>query len=290
MKKQSTSRKQPVAPKKHTSKNASVAAQRAWAIMTERQKNELRKRYRQDPDKDGVPTGFDCKPYNKKKQESFLPDDVKWIKSNKIEKDKKLGSGMIGDVYKVKGNNNLVVKTVTKIRKSTKNTSPEVAKFAENAAKFRNGAFNKEMEFYEKNKMYKEPLIIPAKKVKINGTNEIGVIKPAITPIIEPSTGRIKNKQLITEKMLLDAQRKLTILSYKGYIFSDGLQLGIDRSGNLLQFDTGQMKRIINNGKISNAPFKHNNALWLQFIRKFDKFLNVGPLERTAALDRKYSN
>ena len=282
-KKQSTSKKRP-------SKNASVAAQRAWAIMTERQRNEIRKRYRQDPDKDGVPTGFDCRPYNKKKQESFLPDDANWIKSNKIEKDKKLGSGMIGDVFKVKGNNNLVIKTVTKIRKTTKNTPPEVAKFAKNAAKFRNSAFDKEMEFYDKNKMYKEPLIIPAKKVKISGTNEIGVVKPSIIPIIEPSTGRIKNKQLITEKMLLDAQKKLTILSYRGYIFSDGLQLGIDRSGKLLQFDTGQMKRIINNGKISAAPFKHNNALWLQFIRKFDKFLNVGPLERTAALDRKYSN
>lgn len=289
MKSKPTSKKQSIS-KKRPSKNASVAAQRAWAIMTERQRNEIRKRYRQDPDKDGVPTGFDCRPYNKKKQESFLPDDANWIKSNKIEKDKKLGSGMIGDVFKVKGNSNLVIKTVTKIRKTTKNTPPEVAKFAKNAAKFRNSAFNKEMEFYDKNKMYKEPLIIPAKRVKINGTNEIGVLKPTIIPIIEPSTGRIKNKQLITEKMLLDAQKKLTILSYRGYIFSDGLQLGIDRSGKLLQFDTGQMKRIINNGKISDAPFKHNNALWLQFIRKFDKFLNVGPLERTAALDRKYSN
>jgi hypothetical protein len=274
---------------KRKSSNASTAAQRAWAILTPKQKAILLKRYRQDPDKDGVPTGFDCQPYNKKKQESFAPDDLKWITANKIETDRKIGSGMIGDVATVKGNKNLIVKTVTKLRKPNKNTPRDVIQCASRAADFRKTAFDAEIRFYEKNHMYKEPLIIPSKHIALAGTNEIGIVRPVVKPVVDPSTGRLKNKNLVTEKMLLDAQRKLTILSYKGYIFSDGLQLGIDKTGKLLQFDVGQMKKINNSrGKISNIPFKHNNVVWLQFIQKFKKYLKVGPIERTQTLDKKY--
>ena len=129
-------------------KNASVSAQKAWAKMPSSLKKELRGQL-PDHDKDKVPTGFDCRPLNKNKQESFLPDDFKYIK-NKISvvpTSNIIGKGTNGIIMPVKGNKNLVVK----VEKSAA-WSP----------------VDKEGEFFSKNNLDKEPLFIPTKAVKLD--------------------------------------------------------------------------------------------------------------------------
>ncbi len=258
---------------KRPSPNASVAAQKAWALLTPAQKAVLKKRYRQDPDRDGVPTGYDCRPYDPKKQEAFLPEDQAYIKTHPIvpikrkgSRERLLGEGTNGYVLGVAGNSRVALK----VGKSE----------AWNDLK-------SEARFYKKHQMSKLPLMIPLKEVKTD-KGEYAVLKPIVKPIAEP--GYVKNKSAFTDQRLEELRQKIIKLSYRGYIFSDGLQLGIDKAGRLLQFDTGAMKRVHSKSGISNKPFEENNIEWKTLLKKLGKSTSkYGKIERTTLLDHYYT-
>lgn len=273
MKTKSTSKKQSIS-KKRPSKNASVAAQRAWAIMTERQRNEIRKRYRQDPDKDGVPTGYDCRPYNPKKQESFLPADMEYIKSHPVvpvrrinEKAVELGSGRNGTVLKIKDNDRLVLKVGKDLAWSPIKT---------------------EANFHKKHSMEKLPLVTPLKTVKTD-KGKYAIIKPMVKPILEPGN-EVKNKSKFTDSRLATLRKKIIELSYKGFILDDGLQLGIDKANRILQFDIGDMVFMKpRKNSINNIPFRENNRHWKNMLEALGKSPEkYGLIARSEALDQKF--
>lgn len=273
MKTKSTSKKQSIS-KKRPSKNASVAAQRAWAIMTERQRNEIRKRYRQDPDKDGVPTGYDCRPYNPKKQESFLPADMEYIKSHPVvpvrrinERAVELGSGRNGTVVKIKDNDRLVLKIGKDLAWSP---------------------LKSEANFHKKHDMEKLPLITPMKTVKTD-KGKYALIKPTVKPLLEPGS-EVKNKSKFTDARLAALKKKIIELSYKGFIFDDGLQLGLDKANRLLQFDIGDMVYMKpRKNSINNIPFRENNKHWKNMLEALGKSPEkYGLIVRSEVLDKKY--
>lgn len=251
--------------------NASGPAQRAWAIMTPKQRAKLKKTYKQDPDKDGVPTGFDCRPHNPKKQEAFLPADQKYAYSHTSvpikSTVKTLGEGTNGIILPVKDNKRFVVK----IDKS--------------------GAWNStksEMAFYKKHSMSRLPLIIPQKSVKVG--NQRAVLKPVVKPVVEPGN-YVKSEKIFTRSRLEQLRQDIITLSYKGFIFADGLQLGIDKSNRLLQFDTGAMKHVtpITGSGINNKPFVENNKEWRGLLRALGKSVSeFGQIERVPILDTVY--
>jgi hypothetical protein len=140
------------------------------------------------------------------------------------------------------------------------------------------------------NKLAREPLFVPTKPVKIKGTSKTGLLRPIITPIIEPSYHIVENNiHLLTDSKLKQLREKLIELSYKGYAFTDGLQLGADKQGRILQFDLGSMRKFMRNGKPTAAAFTVNNNEWRALLRHLKKsFKTYGLVQRTPELDKKY--
>lgn len=75
--------------------------------------------------------------------------------------------------------------------------------------------------------------------------------------------------------------QQLLELTYEGFAFEDGLQVGIDRTGRLLIYDTGKMKKYPPG---SDQPFFVNDRAWWDFLRHIGKDVNSVSKYR-----RKYS-
>lgn len=260
----------PKSKSKQLIKPASIAAQKAWAGFPLGLKKELR-RALPDTDKDKVPNGFDCRPRNKRRQESFLPADAAYLNSNPgITLGEYVAGGSEGDVFEVAGNRNFIVK-LPKTYTSKFNTSS--FKRAHNARS--QELFNDEMTYYTNNDLYNKPLFIPTKVVPvtnpyIGNRQQLGLIKPKIAPVTdysEPVPSR--NLFRVTEAQLIDLRDKLVDLSYEGFGFEDGLQVGIDRAGRLLVYDLGKMAKYRPG---SDRPFHVNNNAWQEFLGDIGRF------------------
>ena len=252
-------------------KNASILAQKTWNAFPAKLKRELKQNL-PNHDGDRVPTGFDCRPLNKRKQESFLPEDAKYIKGKTTvtPTSNVIGRGTNGIIMPVRGNKNLIVKV-------------------ERSAAW--SPVDEEGEFFVKNKLFKEPLFIPTKAVNIGKSGKTGLLRPAVAPIVEPGYKiRSENEKALTNQKLKELRAKIIDLSYKGYVFADGLQLGVDKAGRILQFDIGAVKRYKPQiGKINNDPFEENDEEWGKLLWKLDKKRSTfGEIKRTPALDKKY--
>jgi hypothetical protein len=254
--------------KTKTPKNASVTAQKAWAAMPKKLKAELKKNL-PNQDRDKVPTGFDCRPLDPKKQESFLPADAKYVNDHRVVKkgSKALGEGTNGYVYPVKDTGRMILK----VGKSS----------AWNDLKT-------EASFHKRHNMTKLPLMTPMKEVKTS-TGQYAVLKPVVIPVVEPGNV-VRSKAVFTDSRLRTLRAKIIELSYRGYIFSDGFQLGVDKAGRLLQFDTGAMQHITQSKHhINNRPFMQNNEEWQGLLANLGKRLSdFGEIKRSSVLDKKY--
>jgi hypothetical protein len=244
---------------KHTRKpkNASIQAQKAWLSMPTELKKELRKQLK-DSDKDGAPDGFDCRPKNRRKQESFLPADAHIVsKLNHVTGTKTVGTGDNGKVQKITANKNLVVKTG-----------------------YDGYSLQDEQKFFTKHKLLKEPLFSPSKAVTVGKTNTYGLLRPIVTPILDSND---KQKVKLTKTELLQLRTKIIKLSMKGYVFEDGLQLGRDRAGRILQFDYGLMYHTKN---ITDA-FYYNNIAWSVFLENINMAGKIPKLTKPSRRKKK---
>ena len=244
---------------------ASMVAQKAWGGLSKLVKKDLRKSL-PDNDKDGVPNGFDCRPNNKRRQEPFLPADEEFLYNNReIKPRKKINNGFFGDVFTVKGNNNLVIK-IPRYFINTGNNTTEVRKTWIGGKQH---GIETEAEQYEKYELNNEPLFTPTKVVNIGkgdlqDRDNIGLVRPKVTPVYDNSgTVKLRTKRRMTDKMLKDLRIKLIDLSYKGFSLEDGLQIGIDKANRLLIYDSGHVRRY---SPSMNIPFETNNHAWKDFV------------------------
>ena len=226
--------------------NASVADQKAWALMPKSAKQRLSKRLR-NSDGDSAPDGYDCHVRDRLRQEAFLTADQKIIgKLKTVTPGKLISHGGAGNVNTVNGLPDFVVKTPVNKKNSYYSDR-------------RKAGFDNERRFYNKHDLLDEPLFIPTKEVKIG--NATGLLRPSVTVLSEPN--RIISRKItskITDKQLAVMRQKLIHLSIDGYLFQDGLQIGIDKSGRLLEYDCGEM--------VITTPakaFEYNNQEWLLF-------------------------
>jgi hypothetical protein len=225
---------------------ASITAQKAWGKFPISLKKEL-SRALPDADRDNVPNGFDCKPKNKRRQESFLPEDANYLKNCKsVRLGSKLGSGSTGDVFTVDGTDNLVVKVATGL--ADKNSD---ANWVDASRKEIFKEWNK-CDTYSADR---QPLFTPTKAVKIYGYGTpskpiYGLVRPKVTPL-----WRVAN---ITESTIETIRQKLIKLSNDGYAFHDGIQLGLDRAKRPLVFDMGD----VNIANSVREAFVINNREW----------------------------
>jgi len=232
--------------------NASIADQKAWAMMPKNAKLRLSKRLR-NADGDRVPDGYDCRIRDRSRQEAFLPADQKIVgKLKSVKPGKLISHGGAGNVSTVENLPGFVVKTP--VTKKDSYYSPE-----------RKDGFDRERRFYKKHDLIDEPLFIPTKEVKLG--NKVGLLRPSVTVISEPN--RIMPRKItskITDKQLEIMRQKIIKLSMKGYLFYDGFQIGIDKAGRLLEYDCGEMVKTT-----SRDAFSVNNQEWLYFLTRIGK-------------------
>jgi len=232
--------------------NALIADQKAWAMMPRSAKLRLSKRLR-NADGDKVPDGYDCRVLDRSRQEAFLAADQKIVgKLKSVKPGKLISHGGAGNVSTIEGLPGFVVKTPVNKKNSYYNEE-------------RKDGFEYERRFYKKHGLLGLPLFIPSKDVIVNG--KPAILRPAITVISEPN--RIISRKItskITDKQLEIMRQKLIKLSMKGYLFYDGLQIGFDKSGRLLEYDCGEMEKTN-----SRDAFAVNNQEWLYFLTRIGK-------------------
>jgi hypothetical protein len=250
-------------PTKKKLTNASPAMQKKWHDLSGMLKNTLRREL-PDRDRDGVPNKFDCHPQNKRKQEEFLPKDLAFLDSHpRVQMGKFLGKGCVGQVRTIKGAPNLIIKTVR---------SYEGKEGLDVVADIRDGKFatkelKKEADYFKKYHLEKEPVFVPTRAVKIGPNKKLGLIRPKLHILVEYYPHfHINNKDKITPSQLKRLRQQLVDLSYKGFVFVDGLQLGVDDTGRIEQYDLGFMER---DKPGSDRPFEVNNVHWQEFIAEF---------------------
>jgi hypothetical protein len=243
---------------------ASIISQKSWAGLSTSRKKALC-RALPDYDKDSVPNCFDCRPKNKRRQESFLPDDENYINANyrNIVPDKQIGSGSNGVVFSLKGNNNLVVKLPHGFmpdRPSEILSQPVYC-----------NRLGEEINTSKEINLNNEPLLTPTKVVKIKrgdayNSVEYGMVRPKVTPITEMAN---PYKGTITMSQIEDIRKKIVALSHRGYAFTDGIQLGLDRIGRPIIYDLGLMRC----GRAgSDSTFNINDKMWQDFLYHIDKW------------------
>jgi hypothetical protein len=247
---------------------ASIVSQKKWSSLPITKKNSLRKML-PDKDKDGVPNKFDCRPKNKRKQEAFLSSDMAFINAHgkDIVLDKRLGDGTCGEVFTVKGNDNLVVKVPNRFMPETPSSgflSPHYYYTSE-------CKLQEEIRRCKEEDITNEPLLIPTKVMKIKrgdkeGSTTYGLVRPRVTPITvvaKPYQGTITMSQIES------IRRKIIELSYKGFVFNDGIQMGIDRVGRPLIYDLGLIQYC---SPGDDYAFTVNDREWLEFLQDIDKW------------------
>lgn len=227
--------------------NASIADQKAWAMMPKSAKQRLSKRLT-NADGDKVPDGYDCRIRDRSRQEAFLAADQKIIgKLKSVKPGKLISHGGAGNVSTVEGLPGFVVKTPVNKKNSYYNEE-------------RKDGFEYERRFYKKHGLLGLPLFIPSKDVTVNG--HPAILRPSVTVISEPN--RIISRKItgkITRHQLEDMRQKIIKLSNLGYMFYDGFQIGYDKSGRLLAYDCGEMEKTN-----SRDAFSVNNQEWLYFL------------------------
>jgi hypothetical protein len=210
---------------------ASICSQKKWCSLPIKKKNHLRKTL-PDKDKDGVPNKFDCRPKNKRKQESFLSQDMAYIGANpKVEINECLGAGTFGAVYTIKGNDRLIVKIPNGFRHTYSINQANIPKNTPSTRK-RRANYNQRVlnEEYQKSidgDFDNKPLFVPTRQVNIgNGGmfshDYIGLIRPRLHMIID-NDGEVDKQAVarITVSQLEKMRQDLIRISKEGYVFTD---------------------------------------------------------------------
>jgi len=207
----------------------------------------------------------------KAKRESFSPSDKAWLKSQKeIQLGERLGEGIAGEVFTIAGNDKLVIKVPRGYRKNNKFNQPE----REYLVKHTQDDILIEASFYNKHKLHNEDLFIPSKIVKLPKRQSLGnrkvfgIVRPRIEQLTEGGSGRVSDsiKKKLTRAVMEDIRKKVIQLSHKGYIFYDGLQLGITSQGKPYLYDLGAISK----REDEMRAFATNEAMWEAFL------VNVG--------------
>ena len=247
---------------------ASICSQKKWAGLPISTKNKIRKTSR-DADKDGVPNKYDCHPKNKRRQESFLPADQTFLDTHpNIELGEFITQGTRGQVFGVKGNRNLIVKTNKGVDDKRQDVRDRVRAFDMTA-----GDMEDEAELYRKNDFSKTPLIIPTKLVNLGSRglrrgNVVGLVRPKVAPVFDfENSVPMKNIKRMSNAVLENLRQKLITLSYQGYQIRDSLQIGLDKANRPLLYDMGHFRK----SSDIDATFEKNNFEWFTFLEFLGK-------------------
>jgi len=204
----------------------------------------------------------------------FEKRDKKFLAKNKsVVAVKTVGTGTNGQVSEIQGNSNLVVK---QDRSSFSRRNSD--------------SVSSEYKFFKKYNLEKEDIFAPTKDIKVNAKkskkSSDGIIHPKLKIISTGDRGVIHPRYL-TPSVLAKLKKSLTELTYKGYMFSDGLQLGEDRLKRIMDYDFGDMQKVDMKKSVNvRRCFYINNKMWRELGRDIKK--DVGYIQRNEAMDKKF--
>jgi hypothetical protein len=214
----------------------------------------------------------------KKRKLAFTDRDLLYIKANPtIKLGNHVGKGDKGDVFAIKKNRNMVVKVSRGFADNENKTRSE--RMSLTTGLFGNrGRIEKEANLYRDNDLVNEPLFIPTEIVDmgtndLNNGNYIGLVRPRVNMLPDPSQANNKRKPYgISDIELEDLRRKIILLSHEGYQFNDGFQLGRDSTGRIMVYDADSVRRYV---PTNPEVFRVNNYFWqylLQWVRKYNPY------------------
>lgn len=188
----------------------------------------------------------------------FSSEDAAWINSNPIKfGSKELGCGVIGRVYELDNNPNLVIKVpklflpqtpiqekYTRVDKRTAITRPFILKEIENYNYFKNLS-----------------IIVPTMVVKLgvktaSGEDYLGLVRPKLNTSFET----------LSDEQLLDLHDMLKELSEAGCLLRDSLQIGLNNSGRPQIYDLGieSISYHVNRETV----YRRNNSFFSTFLNE----------------------
>ena len=190
----------------------------------------------------------------KPRKAAFLPDDEKYLSTHKrIVLGDYIDQGAVGAVYGVKNNSNLVVKVpVACANGNCKDIRKDGWCWSKND-------LMEEGDFCEENHTNSKPMYIPTRVVKMKKCN--GVDDGYCVGLVRPRIKQLTWKDNIPLSQLVTLRKQLIKLSRQGFVFSDGLQVGIDKAGRILQFDLNSVDK----DTVSNALY-YNNEVWRKLL------------------------
>ena len=249
---------------------ASVCAQKMWGSLPKKVKTELRRNL-PDTDKDGVPNGFDCRPRNKRKQESFLPEEETYLNNNQpITLGRKISTDKNGEVYSVADNTHLIVKVPLGFNNDGTRTIEDRLSLSTTSKV----AIQEEGDQYASEGLEGEPLFIPTKVVNmgandLNNGEYVGLVRSKVTPVIDyTNEAQSRGASRMTDTNLEDIRLKLVKLSQDGYAIKDGVQLGLDVANRPILYDYGSMIRFVPGDA---QAYNINNSVWLYILDRLGK-------------------
>ena len=217
----------------------------------------------------------------KPRKAAFLPSQEAYARSHtNVELGDYLGAGNYGAVFTVKGNPNMVVK----VPNGFENTypagliKPPKGTISERRIRIKKNArfIEREGDTYEQHGFEGREFLVPTRKVNIgnNGLfsrNYMGLLRPRLRVITDRDGLVDKSAAIRITRSQLEAMRQYLIqLTNEGYIFDDGLQVGIDSAGRLLIYDLGSVVKSEN--KINNYGEQMNNMHWWNFLKTIGKY------------------
>lgn len=248
-------------------KGASIKKQEQWMNKSPAQKRRIRRQHR-DIDLDGVPDPFDCQPHNPMKQEDFSLEQKNALDNmDSFTIGSRLGNGKFGTVFTLKENPDFVVKIdnsaldIDSEHKSIIKSANKKGKKYTTKSK-RGSSMADEMKLFKQNNLKDVEMVSPSKAKMVDIPSEfgtyrtLGIIRPKLEVIMEHS--QITNPSKVSKSMLEDIRKNMNSLGSNYLGLQDSLQIGIDKKGNPLIFDTDGIRRT----ESTQEAMRDNTATW----------------------------
>ena len=209
---------------------------------------------------------------SKTRKAAFLRDDEEYLATmSELKLGKKIGEGYHSNVHELEGNPNLVAKVPHLFFGEASDYDMKKGQF-EQRSKEKVENIEREAALYDQHGFNSRELFIPTKAMRITHDKDkhkkaTVLIRPKITNTYAPVRGthEIKN---VTDSQLITLRKQIAELSAEGFVFMDGIQVGVDRAGRLLLFDSGDIMKLRTGGR---DTAKMNNEVWKAFLAKIGK-------------------